>query len=128
MLEICKLAVPVLAMITGCAALSVPTFWLPNVKLSGAMADAGAPNAVPVSCTTCEKPSFVETATVPPLAPAAVGANITLTEHWAPSPRPDGQLLVARNPGVACTLEIANTPVPLFVIVTDCGALDVPMA
>src|SRR5580704_5112796 len=127
-LAMAKLPVPALAMSTCCAVLDVPTAWLPNVKLSGAIAAPGTPMAVPVSCTPCATPSLVVTTTTDPKVPTPKGTNVTLTEQLAPSARLEGQLLliVKFEGGFSSMTEITRGPVPVLVMVKDCGALAVP--
>ena len=123
-----RLPVPMLATRTCCAVLDVPTPWLPNAKLGGAIAEVETPMPVPDSCTTCWTPaSFDVIARVPPFAPTRTGEKVTKTEKEALAARLDGQLFVCWKPGIAAMLEIANAAVPVFETVTVCGALEVPV-
>jgi hypothetical protein len=73
-----KAAFPVLLRVTPSAALVVPTFWLPNVRLAGERLIAAA-TPVPVRLTVCGLPAALsEMLTVAVRIPAAVGVNVTL--------------------------------------------------
>jgi len=73
-----KAAFPVLLKVTLSAALVVPTFWLPNVRLvTERLAAAAVP--VPVRLTVCGFPAALsEMLTVAVRVPGAVGVNVTL--------------------------------------------------
>ena len=72
-----KAASPVLLKVTLSAALVVPTFWLPNVRLvTERLAVAAVP--VPVRLTVCLPAALSEMLTVAVRVPGAVGVNVTL--------------------------------------------------
>lgn len=86
---------------------------------------------VPVSETLCGDPGALSVMlTLAARFPVAVGVNVTLIVHFAPTARLEalaGQLLVwAKSPPfvpVRAMLEMVNGAVPLFVSVTLCAAL-----
>ena len=68
-------AVPVLVMVTVCAALVVPTSTLPKLRLVGV---TPIPGATPVPAkATVTGPALLAILTVPVAAPAVVGAKLT---------------------------------------------------
>jgi hypothetical protein len=78
MLAMLRATFPVLLRVTLCAALVVPRFWLPKVRLVAERL-AVAPVPVPVRLTVCGLPAALsEMLTVAVRVPAAVGVNVTL--------------------------------------------------
>jgi hypothetical protein len=70
--------VPLFVSVTVCAALVVPTVWLPNVNVVGDSVTAGTPTAVPVRATVCVLDVALSVSvSVPVCVPALVGANVT---------------------------------------------------
>src|SRR5580693_2250489 len=86
---------------------------------------------VPVSETFCGLPGALSVMlTLAARFPVAVGVNVTLIAHFAPTARLEvlaGQLLVSpKSPPLApvmAMLAMVNGAVPLFVSVTLCAAL-----
>ncbi len=86
MLLIVSGAVPLLVSVTACAALVLPTCWLPKLRLVGERVTAGAVGAtpVPVRLTLCGLPAALSVIdTVPVRVPVAVGVNVTLIVQLA---------------------------------------------
>src|SRR5450755_564007 len=87
-------AVPLFLSVTALAALVTPTNTLPNASDVGEKVTAGA-SPVPVRATVWGLPVALSvTETVPDLAPAAAGVNVTLMVQVAAAARLDPQLLV----------------------------------
>src|SRR5271157_1910962 len=83
MLAMERAAVPVVLLkVTGCDALVVPRFWLPNVRLGGEAPATGA-NPVPLKATVCMLPAapllLSVKVRVAGSGPVAFGVNVTLT-------------------------------------------------
>jgi hypothetical protein len=79
--------VPVLLRLTVCAALALPTFWLPNAPVLGATKVSVAAGVVPVPVSGILMAGPVVSlamVTLADLAPADVGTNRTVTEQLAP--------------------------------------------
>jgi hypothetical protein len=75
---------PLFDTVTVCAALVVPTAWLPNVSEVGAIPIATA-TPVPVSVTVCGLPVALSVNVIVPVrAPAAVGVNVMWKAHGVP--------------------------------------------
>ena len=116
--------------VTVCAALVVPTVWLPNARLVGVTATEAAP--VPFSATVSVglAGSLLMILSDADRAPTAVGLNVTLIEQLAPATRLAPHVLVwAKSPGlvpVRLTLVIVSGAVPVLDNVTVCAALVVP--
>ncbi len=86
MLLIVSVAVPLLVSVTACAALVLPTCWLPKLRLVLERVTAGAAGAtpVPVRLTLCGLPAALSVIdTVPVRVPVAVGVNVTLIVQLA---------------------------------------------
>ena len=64
----------------------------------------------------------------PEYACAALGENVTDTEHEAPAARDVPQVLVSANGDAVPTEEIDAVAEPVFEIVTVCAALVEPVA
>jgi hypothetical protein len=71
--------------------------------------------------------SLVETVSVPVRVPFAVGENVTLTVQLAPDAMLDPHVLVWAKSPVVLTDETVTELEPLFVIVTACAELVVPV-
>jgi hypothetical protein len=117
-----------------CAVLEAPTVCEANVSAVGDSVAVGVPAAAPVpfNVTVCGDPvalSAIDSEAV--RAPLAVGLNVTLIVHCAFAPTlPPQPLVSAKSPALA---PVRVTPVtvmavePLFVRVTVCAALAVPI-
>lgn len=121
-------AVPLLVRVIVCAALVVPTFWLPKLALAGLSVTPGADvTPVPERGTLCGLPPALSLMlTVAVRAPFADGVKVTLIVQLA---------VAARMPGLAGQLSdsvksavfvpftvmplIVSAAVPLFVSVID---------
>jgi hypothetical protein len=89
--------------------------------------DREKPRPVPESATVCGLPEAVSiTASAPVLAPAAVGANVTLIVQPAPAGRELPQLLVWLKSPVAAIPAMLNGACPVLSKVTVWGGLGVP--
>ena len=135
MLVIVRAAVPLFVSVTDLAALVVPTFWAPKLRLVGFSVTAGAETVpVPESATLCGLPAALSLiVTLALRLPVAVGENVTLSVQVAPAASVlglSGQVFVcAKSPALAPLtpmLLIVNAAVPLLVSVTDFAALVVP--
>jgi hypothetical protein len=111
--------VPMFVSVTTWAALLVPTFWLPNVRVVGV---TFTPVAVPVRDTVCGFPgalSLIETDAV--FDPAELGRNVTLIVQLAPAARLAAQVVVCRKSElltpVKVTPPIVMRRLPLLVSV-----------
>jgi hypothetical protein len=125
--------VPVLATVTLCAALVVPTVWLAKVKDAGeiVIVPACAPT-VPVNATVCGLPVALSAMLMAAVRePVAVGLKVTLIVQLASTASDAGQVFVsAKSPEfvpVRVIPEIAKAALPPFVKVTVWAALVVPM-
>jgi hypothetical protein len=133
MLLIVSAAPPVLVRVTFCAALVVPVFWFPKAMLGALRLTAGAgATPVPLRATLCGlSPALSVTVRLADRAPEFAGAKETLTVQELPAPSEVGQAFVwEKSPGLVPVnpmVLIASAPVPLFVSVTDCAALVVPV-
>jgi hypothetical protein len=79
-LEIATLALPVLVMVKLCEAV-VPSVTEPKLRLEGVRLNVLlAATPVPLTATFTGEPVLLEMPMLPEAAPAAVGANWTLTE------------------------------------------------
>lgn len=128
---------PVLLTVIDCAALVVRVFCNANVRLPGLKLNVYvAIWPVPVSPTDCGLPlalSVKVTAAV--RVPLAVGENVMPTEHDAlaarlPAPTTQVSFEMAKSPGFAPVNAIDENVtglLPLFVTVTACAALVVPV-
>src|SRR5271155_1789207 len=75
---------PLFDTVTVCAALVVPTAWLPNVNEVGAIPIASA-TPVPLRATVCGLPVALSVNVIVPLrVPAAVGVNVICNLHAGP--------------------------------------------
>ena len=83
---------PKLVRVTGCEELTVPTAWLPKVRLVG-FRETWVPT--PVRASVCGlPPSLSVTVTEPKRVPVTVGVNTALIVQLPPGARLDPQLLV----------------------------------
>ena len=111
--------------VTDCAGLVEPTTVLPNETLDGDADSALAPLLpVPVSATVSGLLGALEaTDRVPLAAPAAVGANFTLTVQEPPAAMEVPQVLVWLNGPLAVTDDTDTALVLGLDTVTVCAAL-----
>src|SRR5579864_3102314 len=123
MLVMVSAPVPELVSVTVWAALVVFRFWLPKLRVVGAMLMlAGTP--APDRATVCGLPVALSvTEIVPGWLPVAVGVNVTLMEQWAPAAREAGQVLVWEYGALAAMLAMFSVAAPELVSVTDFAAL-----
>ena len=123
MLVIDRSAVPVeFEIVTTCAALVVPTCWLPNASGAGLSTMTGAmPVPVKAIVTNGFVGSVVLNMRLPARTPAAVGVNVKLMLHVAPLFTVLHALVCVKSAGLdpvnAMPLMI-SVPGPLFVIET----------
>ena len=97
MLLMVRVAVPLLVSVTACAALVVPTTWLPKLRLVVERVAAGpvvvAP--VPLRLTVCGLPAALSVIErVPERVPVAVGVKVTLMVQLAAAATEAPQVLV----------------------------------
>jgi hypothetical protein len=131
-------ALPVFVSVTVWAVLVVPMLWLLNVRLVGTKDAVGVPPA-PVKGTVCGLPVALSVMLTDPVrVPAAVGVNVTMMVQV-----PCGGTLSllakhvlvgagasAKSPAlvpVRLTLVMLRAEVPVFVSVTVCWGLVVPI-
>ena len=132
-------APPLLLMVTVCAALAVPTCWLPKSSpvagVSVAMSPPGAASPVPARGTVSGLVSGSSEGTfrVADCGPTAVGLKTTVTAHSAPAARVVLEQLSAVTSNwsglvparVTGPVMVRSAP-PLLLMVTVCAALVVP--
>ena len=120
-------APPVLVSATACAALVVPTVWLPKLTLDGDKLTAAGVFPTPVRLTLCGLPLALSVMlSVPVRVPAAAGVKVTLIAQWAPDATALPQLFVWVKSPVAVMALMRNAAPPVLVRVTTCAALVVP--
>ena len=97
-LLIVKLPLPVLVRVTDCAALVVPGFWFPKLRVDAERVTAGAvpaPVPVPVKLTVCGLLAALSVKVkVAARLPAIVGVKVTLTVQLPPAATDVPQVLV----------------------------------
>jgi hypothetical protein len=119
---------PELFSVTVCAALVVPIACEAKLKLAGASAAVAGVIPVPVNETACGDPAALSvTDSVPVREPLAVGLKVTEIPQFAPAASVAPQLVVAAKSPEAAIDETASADDPLFVSVTVCAALVVPV-
>ena len=114
-------AVPVLEMVTDCAALVDPTGSLPKASEVGEAVSVGLPALVPVPDRATEREPLVALlATVrdPEAAPVAVGVKVTDAVHEAPAASELPQVLLSPNGEAEEIEEIDAAAVPVLEMVT----------
>jgi hypothetical protein len=128
-LEMFKVALPILVRVTDRGTLLVVTDWLPKVKpLVERFATAAVPAPVPVRLIFCGLPLALSVmATEADRLPDEPGVNITAIVQLFPAATEAPQVVVsAKSPGltpVTAIPEMFNEAFPVFVRVTDCAAL-----
>src|SRR5437764_1435404 len=125
-LEIFKVASPLLVRVTACAALMVFTAWLAKVSDVGERLTTGA-MPVPFKVTAGRRAEVLLFKLSEPLPePRAAGAKVTLKVQLAPAARDAPQLLVwAKSPVITKAL-IESVVFPVLLKVTAWAALEVP--
>jgi len=119
--EIAAAAVPVLEIVTDCAALVDPTVSLPRDREVGEAVRVALPALVPVPDRPTVRVLLVALlATVrdPEAAPVAVGVKVTDAVHDAPAARELPQVLLSPNGDADEIEEIDAAAVPVLEIVT----------
>jgi hypothetical protein len=116
---------PLFDTVTVCAALVVPTAWLPNVNEVGAIPIATA-TPVPVSVTVCGLPVALSVNVIVPLrVPAAVGVNVIWNVHGFASTAMLGHcasVAPAKSPVIAILVNV-TVVFPVFDTVNVSGEL-----
>jgi len=116
---------PLFDTVTACAALVVPTAWLPNVNAVGAIPIATA-TPVPVSVTVCGLPVALSVNVIVPVrAPAAVGVNVIWNVHGFASTAMLGHcasVAPAKSPVIAMLVNVTAV-LPVFDTVNVSGEL-----
>jgi hypothetical protein len=110
---------PVFVRVSVLAGEVVPLATLPNAKLEGASCTVGAV-PVPVRETDCVPPGALSIiVSVPGRLPPAVGVNVMLMMHFAPTATLEPHVLSCEKSPLMPTLEIARASLPELVSVTD---------
>jgi hypothetical protein len=118
---IASVAVPVFEMVTVCAAELLPMAWLAKVRVAGVRLTAGA-IPVPVKATVCRPPVVLSAMDkVPVRVPTTAGVKTTFAVQVAPAAT-DVQLLVWLKSPLIVIPVIVSVAVPVFEMVTICGA------
>src|SRR5580704_18778339 len=116
---------PLFDTVTVCAALVVPTAWLPNVNEVGEIPIATA-TPVPVSVTVCGLPVALSVNVIVPVrVPAAVGVKVMWNVHGVPSTAMLGHcasVAPAKSPVVAMLVNVTAV-FPVFDTVNVSGEL-----
>ena len=119
---------PLFDTVTVCAALVVPTAWLPNVNDVGEIPITAA-TPVPVNVTVCGLPVALSVNVIVPLrTPVAVGVNVMWKVHGVPSTAMPGHcasVAPAKSPVVAILVNVTAV-LPVFDTVSVSGLLVVP--
>lgn len=133
LLDMLRVALPVFVSVTVCGVVVEAMFSWPNARLAGErlMVVAGT-IPVPVRLTACGLPLALSVMVSEALRePAAEGVNVTIMVQLPPAPTPLPQLFVwAKSPAFAplsAILDIFREVLPVFVRVTLCAALVVPV-
>ena len=128
MLEMFRVALPLLVMVTGWEALWLATRWLLKVRLVGAKLMAGALMPRPVSEMLCGLPTALSVRVIAPVrVPVAVGLKVTLMMQEAVGAKPVPQLSVSEKSPLATIVRLVTARTVLwFVSVTVCAVLEVP--
>src|SRR5579871_3995798 len=129
----CRLAFPVLVIVTFCAAEVVPTNWLPKLMAPGATEMVGCvPVPLSGTFTVGELAASLVIAMFAARAPTAVGVKVQEKVNEPPGATvagKPGRPASAKSPGLApfkTTLLTCRLSVPVLVTVTLCAALVVP--
>jgi len=86
--------VPLFVSVTVCAALVVPTVWLPNVNVVGDSVTAGTPTAVPVRAKFVGLfEALLCTMIVPAATPPDIGVKLTVNVADSPAPKVNGTVI-----------------------------------
>jgi len=116
---------PLFDTVTVCAALVVPTAWLPNVNEVGAIPIASA-TPVPLRATVCGLPVALSVNVIVPLrVPAAVGVNVIWNVHGFASTAMLGHcasVAPAKSPVIAMLVNVTAV-FPVFDTVNVSGEL-----
>jgi hypothetical protein len=119
---------PLFDTVTVCAALVVPTTWLPNVNDVGVIPITPA-TPVPFSVTVCGLPVALSVNVIVPVrTPAAVGVNVMWNVHGVPSTAMLGHcasVAPAKSPLVTTFVNVTGVP-PVFDTVSVCDTAVVP--
>lgn len=103
---------------------------VPRATLAVLVGDESEKAATPPprSGTTCGLPAASSVmVSVPVRVPVAVGVKVTLISQLAPAATEAPQVLVSAKSPLTATLLMVNGALPVFVRVTVCGALVMPM-
>src|SRR5208337_3851045 len=125
-------AVPVLASVTDCFALTVSRTCWPNERVDGKRFAAGAPAPVPLKLIVWGLPLALSVMETDALRdPVADGVNVTLIVQLAPAPTLVPQLFVwAKSPEfvpLRAMLDMLREALPVFESITLCAALVEPV-
>jgi hypothetical protein len=137
MLVMLKAALPVLLRVTVCAALVIPTGWLPKPRLVGKRLTTGAVPVeavdvpVPERLTVCGLPLALSVMLTEAVrVPLAGGVKVTLIVQWAPAATELPHVLVSAKflllVPMTARLVILKVALPVLLRVTVCAALVVP--
>ncbi len=126
MLEMVKLASPLLVKVMVCDALVVFTIWFANVREVGEKLATGA-MPVPLKLTLgCAPVVLLFKISEPEREPRALGVKVTFTVQLAPAARDVPQLLVWVKSPPNIKLLIVRVVLPVLLNVTARAELDVP--
>jgi len=134
MLPMVSAPLPVFVKVTVCEALVVPTAWVPYDKLVAESATAGTPTSpVPLSVIVCGDPAASSVMVMAAVSgPVVVGSKCPRIMQFAPAARAVPQSFANPNEEafvpVTAMLPKVSVPLPVFVKVTVCEALGVPIA
>src|SRR5438876_1409192 len=131
MLEIARLALPVLVSLMVWAALAVPAISVPSARPLTDRLTSG-PMPVPARATVWTLPPMPLLSSVivsePVRLPGRVGVNITLNVQVAPIASVEPHELVSLKSPVAAMSVRDKEELPAFATLTICGGLEVPTA
>ena len=130
-LEILSVALPVLAKVTDCEALEVPTSMVPKVRLFAESKTLGL-EPVPVKPTVCwlpdTPPELSAMVSVPVRVPLALGEKTTLMVQLPPTLTLLAQIVGSEKSPLVEILAIERAADPVLLRVTGWEALEVPTA
>jgi hypothetical protein len=130
-LEILSVALPVLAKVTDCGALEVPTLMVPKVRLFAESKTLGL-EPVPVKPTVCwlpdTPPELSMMVSVPVRVPLALGEKTTLMVQLPPTLTLLAQMVGSKKSPLVEILAIERAADPVLLRVTGWEALEVPTA
>jgi len=132
--EITSAAFPVFERFADSALLVVEICWLPKARVAGVSTAMGVGGGggvdvpVPLRFTTCGLPCALSVkVSVPVIAPATDGVNVTFDVQFAPAARLVPQLSDSPKLALGTMLVMVIVALPVFVTVMGNDALVVPI-